>query len=181
MQAAKVEENAVVMTGQPPNRAGLFAHSLAILDKPTVNLRPKILPAKQLQLLIEGLQMKHILALGFILAAASATTAQANDKFTIPTDPGVTYTVIHQAKIGDSAVLATIRNSKVGGISMSSRLFNCSAGTFKYLADEDGAENAERFMQQHNAAMDSLNESGLSPVSPGSISSYLLSYACKPS
>lgn len=125
--------------------------------------------------------MKYIFALGFVIAATTATSASANDKFTIPTDPDVTYTVIHKAKVGDSAVLATIRNSKIGGISMSSRLFNCTTGTFKYLADEDGAENSDRFMQKHNAAMDNLNESGMSPVSSGSISSYLLGYACKAS
>lgn len=124
------------------------------------------------------MKILKIISVG-IIALTYSLAASANEQFTIPTDPGVTYTVIHKAKVGDSAILATIRNSKIGGVSMSSRQFNCRNGTFKYLADEDGTENADKFMRQHNAAMENLNNNGMSTLTSGSISSYLYSYACK--
>ena len=117
-----------------------------------------------------------LLSLGTIAFTCSMAVS-ANEQFTIPTDPGVTYTVIHKAKVGNSAVLATIRNSKSGGVSMSSRQFNCQNVTFKYLVDVDGADT-NKFMQQHNAAMDNLNEKGMGTVTSGSISGYLYSYTC---
>lgn len=96
----------------------------------------------------------------------------------VPTDAKAKYTVIQNKKIGNLALLQTIRKSSYG-VSFSTRLFNCSNATFKYLVDVEGKQNMNIFLEKNNEAMKSLNESNMTILVPGSISHYAYKYACK--
>ena len=96
----------------------------------------------------------------------------------IPTDSNAKYTVIQNKKIGNLALLQTIRRSSYG-VSFSTRLFDCDRATFKYLVDVEGEENMDVFLERNNQAMESLNEYNMNPLVRGSISHYAYKYACK--
>ncbi len=96
----------------------------------------------------------------------------------VPTDIKAKYTVIQNKRVGDLAILQTIRKSPYG-VSFSTRLFNCSKATFKYLVDVEGEKNINIFLERNNKAMESLNEYNMTTLVRESISYYVYKYACK--
>ena len=118
-----------------------------------------------------------ILLTAFLLSLPVASLA-ASPTLNVPSDPNAKYVVVQNKKVGNLSILQTIRKGS-SGVSFSTRLFNCSNGTFKYLVNVDGKENMDLFMQENNVAMQSLNESDMSPLVEGSISYYAYRYSCK--
>ncbi len=93
----------------------------------------------------------------------------------VPSDPNATYTIIQKNKTNGIAFIQTNRKGS-SGISYSSRLINCRQDTFKYLATED---DANLFMEKHNNALETLDESNMGKLTNGSISYYVAVEACK--
>ena len=114
---------------------------------------------------------------GFILILPFMALA-GFDTLYIPTDSKAKYTVIQNKKVGELTILQTIRKSPYG-VSFSTRLFNCSNATFKYLVDVEGEKNINVFLEKNNEAMKFLNESNMTTLVRGSISHYAYKYACK--
>ncbi len=100
----------------------------------------------------------------------------AGEQLYVPSDSNATYVVIDLIKKGDLSILQTARKGS-SGISFSSRLYSCSNRTYKYLADVDA--DMEAFVRANNAAMESLNTSGMSPVTSGSVTYYGFKHACR--
>jgi len=119
--------------------------------------------------------MKNSLLLLATLFCSSSIFA-AGETLSVPSDPNATYVVIDLVKRGDLSVLQTARKGS-SGLSFSSRLYSCSDNTYKYLADVDG--DMDEFVRKNNIAMNSLNKTGMSRVTSGSVTYYGYRYACK--
>jgi hypothetical protein len=102
------------------------------------------------------------------LNRATPAAFVAEETIVIPSDTKARYFPLER---GGTATDPTLVTKRVGpsGTSFSQRLFDCRAGTFKYLGD--GATLAEMRNSQPNANMTALVD--------GSIADYLWRHACE--
>lgn len=98
----------------------------------------------------------------------STIPAEAKNTLSIPSDPGVQYVVLEKKSNGAERTIVTKRIG-TSGASYSTRLFDCSKNTFKYLGDGDTI-----------AEMNSSKpDTSMGPIIKESITYYIGLEACK--
>lgn len=112
--------------------------------------------------------MRTILTGLIVLALGSASVAAAEKPLAVPTDPRAKYTVVDIKMGADGNIEIVTHRIGPSGESYSKRLVNCRINKFKYLGDGDT-------IAEMNASKPSPN---MSPLVEGSISDYVVKYAC---
>lgn len=102
---------------------------------------------------------------------ANSTCALTSDLIDVPSDPGVTYTLIRLEGKKPNPIITTRRDGP-SGTSFSKRLYDCDKNTFKYLSTGDTTEEMDA------SAIRRKNDK-MTPLTPQSISTYIGEFACK--
>lgn len=105
-----------------------------------------------------------LLALGSVISFNALATGTVS----VPTDPKASYVVLDKSRSGDMATITTKREGPSGS-SYSKRLYDCKAGTVKYLGDGDTLE------QMNSSAPDP----NMAPIVEKSIAYYIGQRACQ--
>ncbi|WP_020395359.1 hypothetical protein [Thiolinea disciformis] len=101
-------------------------------------------------------------------APADPAPSENTQPLAVPSDPNASFYVLDKAKKGEDSVIITKRVG-ISGISYSSRLYDCAAGTFKYL----GTGETRAAMEQ------SQPDPNMTALTAGSIAYYVGLEACK--
>ena len=105
----------------------------------------------------------------FVVLMAIAGIAQAGERIPVPTDSKATYELVSKQNIKGRLLVITKRVGP-SGTSFAAREIDCQNATFRYLSE--------------GSSMDALRANvrdtdPMSPLTRGSISTYVAIYACK--
>ena len=110
--------------------------------------------------------MKNFIILA--VGAAVSFNVFAAEVVYVPTDTKASYTILDKTRDGSMATITTERKGP-SGTSYSKRLYDCTAGTVKYLGDGETIE------QMNNSAPDP----NMAPRVDRSIACYIGQKACQ--
>lgn len=110
--------------------------------------------------------MRLCIAVGGVLVISAPVAAA--ERIPVPSDPKAEYVVLERGGDESHPTLTTQRTGS-SGVTFSRRVFDCSAGTAKYLGTGPSLEAMNR----------SPSDPNMTPVLQGSIAYHLMRYACE--
>lgn len=112
--------------------------------------------------------MRNIFLFFIGLTAAIGQVIASEIPISVPTDSKAKYFLLEKSEADGKVTIVTKRIGSLG-TSYSKRLVDCNNKTFMYLGEGDSLEEMKK----------SKPDAKMSPLSPGSISTYVANAACK--